>query len=526
MDDNRYEQYTGPVPGQIPAPPAAGGLTFTQPVTRRQPACPLRRTKGRDLALAAVLAAACFLFWDALLWAEGLGLAEAAGLAILLPAALIYLHNRPGRMTGFGRICAALYLIGAVSIAFSGDGSLKFLTVMTLALLFLLTVMNRLGLWTGSGLRCHLLDFFRVGFGMSYGRIGRGFWGLLHTGEEKAVKSKRSLALTLGLLCSIPVLVIVIPLLISSDAAFAGMLGKLDWSFAGKGLLSLHFGLFLALLLFSLLFTSEYGPKPMNRTVSRGLDPVAIAAFLGALSAAYVLYLLSQFAYFTNAFRGLLPKDFTVAEYARRGFFEMCGIVTINLVLVAVAMGVCRKKAGKLPGAVKGLCLFLCVFSLILVATALSKMVLYMHSFGLTRLRVLTSAFMVLLAAVVLFLALRLFIRRVPVAKLAIGLGAAILIAVSLANVDGMVSRYNVKAWKTGSLQSLDIEMIRGLGDGAVPVLDELSRCGDAEIAREAKAELKLRRSDDAESDLRSWNLIGQQAADILRARLTGENES
>ena len=134
--------------------------------------------------------------------------------------------------------------------------------------------------------------------------------------------------------------------------------------------------------------------------------------------------------------------------------------------------------------------------------------------------------FMVLLAAVVLFLALRLFIRRVPVAKLAIGLGAAILIAVSLANVDGMVSRYNVKAWKTGSLQSLDIEMIRGLGDGAVPVLDELSRCGDAEIAREAKAELKLRRSDDAESDLRSWNLIGQQAADILRARLTGENES
>ena len=105
-----------------------------------------------------------------------------------------------------------------------------------------------------------------------------------------------------------------------------------------------------------------------------------------------------------------LPKDFTVAEYARRGFFEMCAIVAINLGLIVLAAGLCRKEQGRVPGPVKGLALFLCVFSLILVATALSKMVLYMGSFGLTRLRVLTSVFMVFLGLVVAAEAVKLFV--------------------------------------------------------------------------------------------------------------------
>ena len=164
-----------------------------------------------------------------------------------------------------------------------------------------------------------------------------------------------------------------------------------------------------------------------------------------------------------------------------------------NLALILLALGLCRKEGGRVPAPVKALSLFLCVFSLLLVATALSKMVLYMGSFGLTRLRVLTSVFMVFLGVVVCATGLRLFVKRLPVARLAVGLGAALLIGLSLGNVDGLVARYNVSAWKTGKLDSLDMKTVCELGDGAVPVLAELAADPDPSVSAQARKELSSR---------------------------------
>ena len=513
--------------------PAAQG-TQTQP--RREA---LKRGTGKDLALALVLLGFCFLLWDSLFWAEGLGLGEALGLFALMPAALIYLRDRPGRMTGYGLLLTALSLLGAASLALSGDMSLKVLTMMTLSPLFLIVLLERLGLRTGTGLLARLRDLFTLWFARSFGRIHVGAWTLTHVGEKDSARSKRTRAILIGLACAVPALLILIPLLVSSDAAFAGLVGKLDWDSVGKALFALVPGSFAALVLFSLLLTAAPSKEPARNVKRRGLEPAAVIAFLAAVSAAYVLYLVSQFAYFTDAFRGLLPKDFTVAEYARRGFFEMCAIVAINLLLIVLSVGLCRKSEGKLPGAVKGLALFLCLFSLVLVATALSKMVLYMRSFGLTRLRVLTSAFMIFLAVVVVAEALRLFVKKVPAAQLAVTLGAAILIALSLLNVDGLVARYNVEAWRSGRLDSLDMKTICELGDGAVPTLAELAVEEDEKISAAASEELDERlvrfgfaewkwdeekrtsvavlKDEPNSLDLRSWNLVSARAYEALK---------
>ena len=514
--------------------PAAPGT----PATRK--AAPWRRGTGKDLALALVLLGFCFLLWDSLFWAEGLGLGEALGLGVLLPAALCYLAGRPGRMTGYGLILTALSLLGAASLALSGDRGLKVLTMMTLSPLFLIVLLERLGLRTGTGLLARLRDLFTLWFARSFGRIHVGAWTLTHVGEKDSARSKRTRAILIGLACAVPALLILIPLLVSSDAAFAGLVGKLDWDSVGEALFALVPASFAALVLFSLLLTAAPNKEPARNVKRKGLEPAAVIAFLAAVSAAYVLYLVSQFAYFTDAFRGLLPKDFTVAEYARRGFFEMCAIVAINLLLIVLAVGLCRKNGGKLPGAVKGLALFLCLFSLVLVATALSKMVLYMRSFGLTRLRVLTSAFMLFLALVVIAEALRLFVKKVPAAQLAVTLGAAILIALSLLNVDGLVARYNVEAWRSGRLDSLDMKTICELGDGAVPTLAELAGETDETISAAAAEELDDRlvrfgfaewkwdeekrtsvavlKDEPNSLDLRSWNLVTARAYEALEA--------
>lgn len=477
---------------------------------------PKRRALGRDLALAGVLLGLCFLLWDALCWANGLGLGEALALAGILPAALIYLKPRPGKLTRYGAACAGLYLLGACSLVLSGDASMKLLTLCVMVLLFQIVLLERLALRTGSSLFSRIHDHLFVCFSMALRRSGVGAWALAHCGVPGSVQSKRFRSVLLGLLCAIPALVILIPLLISSDAAFEGMVGSLDWALGQRAVIALGFGGVAALLLFTLLFTSDLGSKKKKDEPRKGVEPAAVAAFLGIIGAVYALYLLSQFAYFTDAFHGLLPKGFTVAEYARRGFFEMCWIVAINLFLIVLALGLCRKDGGRLPGAVKALALFLCAFSLILVATALSKMILYVGSFGLTRLRLTTSVFMVFLALVVLAVALRLFVKKLPVPQLAVTLGAVILIGLSVANVDGIVARYNVDAWRSGKLDSLDVHMICQLGDGAVPVLAELAEGNYYAVSELAHRELEFRRP---ETDLRSWNLVTQAANDALKGR-------
>lgn len=498
----------------VPADSLAQG-SGPAPVYTPRERYPKRRADRRDLALAGGLLGFCFLLWDAFCWAQGLGLGEGLGMLGLLPAALLYLKNRPGRMTRYGWVCAGLYCLGALSLLLSGDGMLKLFTLCAMLPLYLIVLLERLHLRTGLGLGHRIHDLLSANFSMSLGRLNVGFWALTHCGSADSKQGKRVRAAFCGLLCAIPALLILIPLLISSDAAFEGMLGSLNWELAGRGLFSLSFAACSALLLFTRLFTSDKGPLPIPSAPRKGVEPAAVTAFLGVISAVYLLYLFAQFAYFTDAFRGLLPRGFTVAEYARRGFFEMCAIVAINLILIVLALSLCRKHKQRVPAAVKGLSLFLCAFSLVLVATALSKMILYMGSFGLTRLRLTTSVFMAFLALMILSVALRLFVQKIPVAQLTVTLGAVILIGLSLSNADWLVARYNVDAWRAGKLDSLDMETICELGDGAVPILVELANDpAESNIAGKARRELEER---NPERDLRSWNLVTQKAIDALK---------
>ncbi|MBQ9126805.1 MAG: DUF4173 domain-containing protein, partial [Thermoguttaceae bacterium] len=144
------------------------------------------------------------------------------------------------------------------------------------------------------------------------------------------------------------------------------------------------------------------------------------------------------------------------------------------LVLVAICLWLSRKQESKAPLSTRLLTLFILVFSLGLVATALSKMGLYIDSFGMTRLRILTAVFMVMLAAVLVFVGIRLFAVRFPYMKATVVTVALVGLVVSYTDVDTFIARYNVTAYEQGALEELDIDTLRELSDGAVPYLVEL----------------------------------------------------
>lgn len=273
----------------------------------------------------------------------------------------------------------------------------------------------------------------------------------------------------IGLFIAAPVTLIVISLLSSADDNFSSLMGKLfdgiiD-NFLGDVVL-FFFSLPLSFLIFGLVFAAVKNTKE-NRldaercsgiTKSLRLAPAVIMySSVIPLCIVYVIFFFSQLAYFTSAFSGILPEEFSAAEYARQGFFELCGVAVINLAVIVAINILCRFEE-KRPAPLKFFTSLMSVFTLILIATAFSKMAMYIERFGLTQLRVYTSWFMILLAVLFLLVIVRQF-RKINLAKIGSVIFTVMLAGLSFAQTDALITKYNLEMFRSGTLDETVIDM-------------------------------------------------------------------
>ena len=295
--------------------------------------------------------------------------------------------------------------------------------------------------------------------------------------------------IAIGVAIAVPVLAVVIPLLMSSDAAFSGLVGSISGNLF---MIAFKIGLALAITIVLLSYCFSLKKDSVNdKPVSQfaGVDNVILSSFLFVLSICYLLYLFSQLAYFFSAFKGILPSDytFTLSEYARRGFFEMCVISVINLITVYVVLSIAKRNHGKLPMILRIICTFISVFSLVIIGTALSKMILYINHLGMTELRITTSSFMVFLAVVFAFLIFKVYIPKAEVLRAAVVTAGIVLILLGTVNVNRFVAEYNYQAYTAGKLETIDVQQIYSLGDEGIPYLLRLTQDADTNVKKQAK---------------------------------------
>ncbi|MBQ5972616.1 MAG: DUF4173 domain-containing protein, partial [Oscillospiraceae bacterium] len=201
------------------------------------------------------------------------------------------------------------------------------------------------------------------------------------------------------------------------------------------------------------------------------------------------------------------------------GFFELCAVAVINALMILIATLFVRRRR---PGAplVRTYVSVYSVFTLILIATALSKMLLYIDVFGLTRLRVLTSVFMLALALCFLAVLVKQFVRRLPLVGVVAAVAVIALAGVSLCDLDGAVSDYNVGAYLAGRIADPDVDLLQETGEGAVPALLRLSTDGRTSPRLRSRAGAALRgiASDLSEpATIWSWSLPRARAVAALR---------
>lgn len=460
----------------------APGASYKPPL--REPA------SKRDLIYAAIFFVLSIFSVNFFLYG-GCGAALGISATALFVTGVLYVF--PNRKKCSLYACAGMlfYILCATSLIFSDSAVGRFLVICAMLVLSTLTLMELMSLRKHLPGRVHaVLDWFRNALVLPFESINAVFYAIFHRKTaEGETKKRRTGSVLLGLLCAVPVLLIVVPLLISADAAFDQLLSKLTMEGNPEPTVSLLVGAAVFILLFGQHFAAvRKEPEAVAAESSgKGIETTALVSFLSVICVVYVLYLVSQLAYFFNAFRGLLPENYSVAQYARRGFFEMVFICLINLGLVMVALLTARKQNGKEPLIIRIVSLFLCMFSLLLIATAISKMVLYIGSFGLTHLRVLTTVFMVFLCVVFVSVALWIFLRRLPYMKITVITAAVLIALVGFADPDRMVAEYNVNAYLSGELDSIDMRELMNLSsDAVVPCVWELTEDANPRVYEKA----------------------------------------
>lgn len=443
-----------------------------------------------------------------------LGFALAAVLSILL--SWWYLRRSGCKGGWYTHAVLGLCLVIAAGFGWSADSFVKgwlFLFLLTGVNLAFCQMAGQNRFAPGSARS--LFDAASAFFGFGMGKSSMALRGVTAAFRAGGVVTQRSGAVLAGLGIAVPALAVVIPLLISSDAAFEGLVGLLPDFDLYEIITTVFFGALCAAFSYSRAVALRHGESaPAAEREPKRLHVLTMNTALGAVGAVYLAYLFSQLAYFVGGFSGILPDGFTAAEYARRGFFEMAWLVAINLALMTFGVSMVRREA-RVPGSTRMLCLFLGLVSEFLVAASVAKMVLYIGVYGLTRLRVLTMVIMVFLAITTALVCVWLYVPKLQYMKAVMLAALTIGAAVLWLDVDTQVAKYNVEHYLTGDLAAVDLEHLFSLGPGAVPYVEQLTECGDPAIRAQAEEHLRMWYLDGG-GDLRDMTWIGHQAAGIL----------
>lgn len=411
--------------------------------------------------------------------------------SVLSLGILIYVSSKDSKNKAFYSLMFIIDLILAVSFSLHDNSFIKFLTVLVLFFTTAMTLNGANGTHLcNDGTFLKLADVLYVGGIEPLINLNALFSSIKSVFKSKNNKFFMAIA---GALIAVPVLVVVIPLLSSADVAFNTIVKKV-FSDVFMLVVSLVITVLITPFITSYGFSLSKGiTKEKNKSFnskSGKVSPVFLNTFLCVIASIYVVFLVSQLAYITDTFAFLLPEEFSAAEFARSGFFQMGAIALINLIITFLVSVIEKPKDnGKLPVSTKLILTFFMLFSLFLTVNAFIRMKMYIDMYGLTQLRVLTSIFMIMLCVIFLFVLIRIFNEKFKYINFVILTCALTFVLVSVSDLDSVISKYNYQKYAQGEI-GVDFEHYETLGNAAVPELVKLAESEDFIIKNLAKESL------------------------------------
>ena len=268
--------------------------------------------------------------------------------------------------------------------------------------------------------------------------------------SEKREEKKDWRMVLLGILISIPALLVIIPILAQADTEFRSLvdtildaLGEDFRILIWRGIVGILLGAFMFGTLYGGVYKRHVKEEECIRfheesgRVFRFVPDIAVLTFGIIVSAVYVLFIGLQARYLFSAFFGILPEAYTYAQYARQGFFELCVIALLNASFL-IAMNGCAKTPRRKN---RGLLLengILGALTLLLLTTAASKLGMYIVAYGFTVKRCTSSIFLIWLF-LVFILVLIYQKKNIPLVRWSVFAGAVFFTLLCVLPVEQIV---------------------------------------------------------------------------------------
>ncbi|MEV4093330.1 DUF4153 domain-containing protein [Streptosporangium saharense] len=307
-------------------------------------------------------------------------------------------------------------------------------------------------------------------------------------------------------------------LFVSADAVFADAVERIlltqDWaaSMPVRIVLFVAFAVLVAAaVLVGLRPVTEPTVPTLRLTVGRGLWVPPLVA----LNLLFAVFVGMQLTVLFGSTRWVVSAaGLTYAEYARSGFFQLV-IVSVFVLAIVAAASVLVDLGGRERWLMAGLLGLLCALTMVILASALHRLDLYVDAYGFSRLRASVEAAIWWLGAVFALVlvagAVRLTRRGRAgwLPRAMVMMTGIALLAFAAWNPDLRVAESQAAV---RGIERLDRVYLGDLGAEAVPALDRLPEPMRSCVLRDVIAANQLATPD----PWNGWNLARQRARDLL----------
>ena len=334
------------------------------------------------------------------------------------------------------------------------------------------------------------------------------------------VRGRRPERIAIGVLLALPLLVVFGALFASADAAFGALLGDLvrldvEMLVSHVAVAGVFTWLSAGWLRGTLLVARDPAVGPEASRVTLGITEIGIA--LGLLDLLFALFVGVQLRYwFGGDDLVQATAGMTYAEYARRGFFELCWAAALVLPVLLASRAVLRVEQPQDARIHRTLSLALVGLVVVVMLSALARLRLYVAAYGWTEARLFAIAAVGWLATVFAWYVATVLRGRVRgFAFGALASGALVLAQLNILDPDAWVVTRNRELALAGARPLDQTYGALSLSADAVPAyLPTLALLDEAHRCRAAQSLLDRWGTD---GDWKSWRIARTRARAAVR---------
>lgn len=355
--------------------------------------------------------------------------------------------------------------------------------------------------------------------------------------NQKEQKHKKVKYIGIGILCSLPLLFIILGLLVSADGVFANLFDKVFYKIAfiftsefvlnliGRIIVAGLILIYISCILYNIVtknsgFNREYKDKEFSKF---HIDNTIVNTILTIINIVYLLFTAVQFIYLYSYIFGdtSLSASLNLAKYARQGFFQLMFITVINFAIILITNANHKKEETK-NKYTKWMNVLMCIFTIVICVSAFMRMRLYESEFGYTFLRLMVYVILITETIAIIPTIFYIVKNKVNLLKSYFIIGITMYVIINFANIDYMIAKNNInRAEKLPGeyVREIDVDyLVDNLGTDAVSQIVYLYHTtkDESDKRRINNYLYNMYKDVKEERSLQEWNLSKNRAKKLL----------